>query len=344
MTVAENRSPLSFGDEITAERRKSEFALATITAAGGTQSVLSLVVPREWTRISQQARLPGQRHGWEELACFVASNQASLHVFQCVQRHEVDLRDWLEYQAGLLAITLAAEQTGDTEFGQMVHAFGTTAEGERVRIAVVADGPAIFLLTGRAAKSEPPSTDSVLGLAAASFLFQKHSGRKTRETLKSYSDARLAFSLLYPESWTVTGRLDADGRSVADFRILGGSDLLGYIRVAGPTSSPGSQRELREVFEATLQELKSSGVAVERLDPIPPGRHGGERERWLGTCRLPTGTGQVALLFRKAAAGWITAVMLSPGSQSNAVAWMRAKRFYEILTATLTGPPTTKRS
>lgn len=325
---------LSFGEEIPKTRRETDFVAVTIRVEAPAETVFSIVVSKTWKRIPPPPAAPGDRSGWRALDGFAPSNTATIQLFQVSEPYEVNLKDWLEYQASLLSLSLTALQYAETERGPLVHAAGTM-DRDRVRVLVCADGPNIFVLVGRAARSERPEMDAVLGLAAASFLFRKHSGVVSREKLDLYIDNHKIFRLLHPESWKPEPRPeDRSHRVAVDFRIAAAGDTAGYIGVTADTAS-AKRAELKTVFENTIQELASAGITVEKLEAIPAGPGGGDRERWLGDCKLPSGRGQVALLFRRGEIGWLTAVMLAPEKTANPMAWMRAKRFYEILTMTL---------
>jgi hypothetical protein len=202
--------------------------------------------------------------------------------------------------------------------------------GDRFRLVACGDGPDLFFLVGRAAAAEPPKTSEILGLIAASFFFDQHTGRTTREKLHLYVDESKKFQLIYPESWTVE-----PGAEEVDFRVTGNNDTLAYVHITLDTEKPLDAAGLRAVIENAIAELEQANLAIEKLEPIPAGPNGGEGERWAGVCRLPASKGQVYLLFRTVEAGGLRAVVMTPERDLNPMIWMRGNRFYEILCATL---------
>jgi hypothetical protein len=118
--VIETSQRLSFGEEITEAERKSTFALVRVPAHESPGTVLSMAIPKTWKQIPEIA--PSRRPGWLELVSYAPSNSASAHVFQARQEYEVDLNDWVRYQAQLLSMTLTASQLGATKYGEVVHA------------------------------------------------------------------------------------------------------------------------------------------------------------------------------------------------------------------------------
>src|SRR5581483_1925722 len=202
--MAERR--LSFGDEISPERRKRDFGAVTIHALAPARSAFSIIVPHGWTHIPPRPREPQDRPGWRALDAFTPRKTVTVQLFQVEEPYEVNLQDWLEYQASLFSLELTSLEHGETEFGPLIHAAGAMPDGDRLRIVVAADGGQVFVLLARAAQKEPSDTDAVLGLIAASFLFQRHSGAVSREHLKAYAGPHDSFRLLYPASWKVEAR------------------------------------------------------------------------------------------------------------------------------------------
>lgn len=203
-------------------------------------------------------------------------------------------------------------------------------------MVVCGDGPDLVWMVGRQGPGAPPDSEEVLGLAAASFQFAHHSGAKTREALRLYKDAGGLFQVSYPQSWTVeTNRNLLPDKSGADFRITAASDTAAYVRVEGDRRHAPDQTGQRRVFEIAVEQVEESGIEIQKLEPIPAGKGGGEKERWAGECKLKSGPGQIALLFRRGAGSWLAATMISPAKEINPFAWMRAKRFYEIIAASL---------
>jgi hypothetical protein len=319
---------LSYGEEITEPERKSAFVLVRLSAHGSPGTVLSMAIPRTWKQIPEIA--PSARPGWLELVSYAPSNSASAHVFQARQEYEVDLTDWVRYQAQLLSMTLRASRLGGTKYGEVVHAAATGKDGDRFRLVACGDGQNLFFFVGRAAAAEPPETGEILGLIAASFFFEQHSGRTTREDLLPYVDASKKFQLVYPVSWTVE-----PGAGKVDFRVVGNNDTMGYVHVVLDTEKLRHASGLRDVLQDAITEVEQANIAIETLKPIPAGPNGGESERWVGTCDFPAGKGQLYLLLRNAGTGWIRATVMTPDRDLNPMMWMRGNRFYEILCGTL---------
>jgi hypothetical protein len=326
---------LSFGREIGDAERVATFAVVRIAAFESPETTLSMAIPKTWKALPNSE---SRRPGWIELKSFIGSDSVSAHVFQSRQEYEVDLRDWLEYQAGLLSMTLTALEPGKTEYGPMLHAAATGKDGDRFRLVVAGDGPDLFFQMGRAAAGEPAKTDEILGLIAASFFFETHTGRVTREDVNVYVAGNRKYQLAYPSSWNVEPR--ADKPAAVDFRVASPDDTLAYASVALDAGKPQGAAGLRASLENAISELEDVGVTIQKLERIPADEYGGVDERWRGTAQFPAGQGQVMFLFRKGDPGWISAILVAPSKDRNPLLWMRARRFYEFLSETLESPAT----
>lgn len=317
---------LSFGEGISDGERKAAFAVARISAHELPGTVLTLALPKEWR---QAGSVPAADTESRILAAFGASESIGVQVLQIHQEFEIDLRDWLQYQAERLGMKLDAIELAATTYGDVVHAAGAGKDGGRFRLVVCGDGPELFFLIGHRGPGDSPETDAVLGLTAASFLFEQHSGRKTREQLLTYVDRRLGFEVVAPKSWSVEP--DAEG---VDFRVAGEGDTLAYAHVVADANKAASAGVAALLGDA-IAEFERAKLTLEKLEPIPGDPAGGDRERWAGACELPKGQGQVLLLFRRVPHAWLRATVLTRNREGNPLLWMRGNRCYEIVCATL---------
>jgi hypothetical protein len=268
----------------------------------------------------------------------MANPETSVQALATSLPYEVNLIDWLEFQAHLQGFVISEVTSGDTAFGQTVHAAGRGGDGACLRLLAKGNGPHVVLLVGRMPADESAMCWETLGLAAASFEFSGPCNLKTREPLEAFTDRDGLFRVLYPKSWSFdTEDSLRPQKAGANFRTVTESETTAYLRVEADARISLDATGMEQLFQLTLAEAGEAGVRVKQLDPLPPGNGGRERERWLGECMLPSGPGQIALLFRPGPFCWFSAVMLCPDRARNPLAWMRAKRFYEIAVASL-GP------
>jgi len=266
----------------------------------------------------------------------MANPEISVQVLATALPYEVNLADWLEFQAHLHGFAISDLISGDTAFGQAVHAVGRGGDGARLRLLAKGNGPHVTLLMARMPANESEMCWETLGLAAASFEFSGPCNLKTREPLEEFTDRDGLFRVRYPKSWSFDTE---DGlrphKAGVNFRIVTESETTAYLRVEADARISLDATGMEQLFQLTLSEVGEAGVTVKELDPLPPGQGGADKERWLGECMLPSGPGQMALLFRPGPFCWFSAVMLCPDKTRNPLAWMRAKRFYEIAVASL---------
>ncbi len=164
-------------------------------------------------------------------------------------------------------------------------------------------------------------------MTARSLIFEKHSGRNTREELETYVDQSGKFQLVYPKSWTVEPR---EGEQPAvDFRIADSENTLAYAHVVTDSESGIGLAGVRSAIENARAEAKEAGVEIGDLDKLSAGSS--EIERLSGPAHTPAGDGQVFLAIRDG----VRAVVLSPTRDRNPLIWMRAKRFFELICMSL---------
>ena len=330
---------ISFGDAIPDKSLGSAFGSISFTPPADPDLSSRVVLPRNWAQVANLPAPPLQADAFSLLAAYRESDEISVQVFATLLRFEVNLIDWLEFLAHRQGFTLLNVKSAETESGQTVHGVARAGDGAFLRFLTKGNGPKVVLLLGRAPFAAPDSVKEILGLAAASFEFTHLHRQKTRELLEVFTDAGGLFQVLHPSSWSHdTEDSLRPAKGGVNFRLTSDTDTLAYLRVAADTRIPPTESGMEQVFLLTVQEVEESGVVVDRLDPVPGGTLAKPKERWVGTCTLPSGKGEVALLFRRAPFGWLSAVMLCPGKTVNPVAWMRAKRAYEMVVASLSVP------
>ncbi len=116
---------LSFGETIGAARRKAEFGMHTVLPFGGHALSFRIAVPRDWKVLPPGPPNPELALG----AAIAKSDSLNIAAFIARQEHEVNLRDWLEYRCHQRRIAIGELQSGETGYGQMIHASGSDRDG-----------------------------------------------------------------------------------------------------------------------------------------------------------------------------------------------------------------------
>jgi len=327
---------ITFGKRISEQRLRSDFVSVRVEPPHQFGPKCRLVIPKAWkqAQIEQARQLAVDR--FTILAAFSQSDDVGVQVLATLMPWEVNLVDWLEYQAHIRQIALHSIQSAETEWGQTVHAVGLEDDKAFLRIIVAGDGRQLVLLIGRMPLSASEAVAETLGLAAASLDFPAHSGKTTRESLVEYNDEGSLFQVIHPSSWTCQA-LDTlrPAKSGADFRITNERDTLAYLRIAGDTRPDRNNTGLEELYRSTLDELKQADIMVHGLERVRPSSTKIVEQRWVGGCAVPSGEGQLAFLLRLGSKAWLSAVLVCPAKTVNPHAWMRGKRAFEIACATL---------
>jgi len=183
--------------------------------------------------------------------------------------------------------------------------------------------------------------DKQLDLAAASFLMTAHSGATTREPIEIFQNADGLFVCAYPGSWQVQVLDEAlPEKAAVDIRLPGESDTLAYERVEAYRSIGGDEDGFAILNRTMREELADADVHAGDIELMPEDVEVNTlQQRWVGDCRLPSGDGTLAAVFRRGRDVWLSGVMLCPNKEANPLAWMRGKRVFEIMVASLEQPP-----
>jgi hypothetical protein len=332
--MEDSKQGISFGDGVSLAVRRSGFAIVTIQPKDADDLRFKLALPKRWKEYPGVAfRAVGP---WRTLSSFAGSDKASVTILQTSLPYEVNLRDWMEFQCFKFGFEIGSMENRQADRIEEIHVVGRTHEGEHLRMVMMADGPRILWMIGMCPASLATPYQESFGLGAASLQIVGHSGKTTREELIRYKESAGHFEMLYPASWTPAPlKALLPAKVGVDFRLVEEGEMLAYVRVESDSRYPEGEEGLRKVFELAIQEVEESGIKVHSMEPVPPSALAGERERWVGECQVPTGLGQIALLFRRAPEAWLNATMIAPDKTLNPLAWMRGKRFFEIAVASL---------
>jgi hypothetical protein len=325
---------ISFGEGIPPQMRSADFAMVQAPARSGRPLGFKLALPRDWKEVPSPP--PGQNDDMSVAATFAASNDVNVIVMQTRIPFEINLTDWLEYQCHLRSFKIDKLQTEHAQNGTEVQAAAHTADGDLLRMAIVGDGDRVLWLIGRTIARLAVEYEETLGLAAASIRILSYGGKDTREPLNTYQDAASGIRLLYPASWQPDPlKQELANKSATDFRLIEGRETIAYLRVEIDFTLGPGKPALNQLLRTSVAEIEESGIKIRPLEPIPIQAAADMEERWLGSCDLPGGPGQVAMLFRRGTQCWLAAILISPDKTVNPTGWMRGKRFFEIAVATL---------
>jgi len=338
--MAEQPPEICFGDGISDSALAAEYGSVSAKPPQRPELAFQIVLPKTWISPTDVETPALEFDKLSVLAAFAESPQVYVQVLGTILPWEVNLVDWLEYQAHLGEHTLTAVQSGRTDFGQMVHAEADAADGSKLRIMTTGDGPHVVMLVGRMPPDAPPRVKETLGLAAASFLFKSHSGKTTREPLKKYADKDGMFQLTHPESWACEP-LDAlrPDKAGVDLRATSEEDTVAFLRVEADKRIARSEFGFKRAYESIIDELIDTGIEPADMELVSSDEEMKRFQRYLGVAVLPEREGTLALLLRPAERAWLISALVCPAKTDNPYGWMRGKRAYELLVASLSEPP-----
>jgi hypothetical protein len=144
------------------------------------------------------------------------------------------------------------------------------------------------------------------------------------------------FKFLYPKSWSLRP-IPAPSPSISavEIKIKSETDTIAYLRVHSDSSIPAGDDGKEKIKQQLTEHLAGVGVPTSNLQPIAPPAEKRGMMRFAGTGPLPEGEGLVAAAMQPAKIGWLVVLLVSPGRNMNPLAWLRAKRAFEIVTASL---------
>ncbi len=315
--------------------------LVRMTPFGQERLAYSLVLTRGWVTEEDLGEQPAGIGRLARVGLFAerpGPEAAAVQILVSFLPLEIDVRDWVEYQAAQFGARLASVRSLQFACGPVVDAGGLAGEGWNqyvVRVIGHADGGRIFLVVALAPERRYPQLRRDVAIATNSFKLLRPTGSPQLEQLLDVALGDPAFRVAYPASWVsreVTEKVR--GKAGVDLLLAGPDDrLLAYLRVKaiGPAAGETSPEALKRTATEELAEadvylaggwapdnspgvegiagLESAHVAGGRLNEAPV-------ELRLGLVR------RGPLLF--------AVTLVSAPRASDALLWMRSKRAYEI--------------
>jgi hypothetical protein len=333
--MSDDPFPISFGEAVPEEVLRDVFTTITYIPPVAPELSFQIILPQDWTQATGVEMSPLGAGTFSQVAVFSGGEEIAVQVLATLIRYEVDLVDWLGLQAEQMGLTLFNVVSGQTPYGQAVHAVGRSDNGAHLRLLTMGNGASVVLLIAGTPAHPPEVLRETLGVAAASFQFTAPCTQQTREPVAVFTDSGNLFRFLCPESWSLQP-LDAlrPVKAGLDCRIANENNLIAYLRIEADTRYPRDGAGLPQMVALTFQEITETGINIQEIQVVS-NSEAGLPEQWLGTCQVGEGTAQVALLLRPAANCWLGVYALFPNRDSDPWGWLRGKRAYDLAVATL---------
>jgi hypothetical protein len=333
--MSDDPTPISFGESVPEEVVRDHFVTVRHDSTAAPELSFRIVLPQDWTQVTAAVMSPLEAGSFSQVAVFSGGEEIAIHVLATLIRYEVDLLDWLALHSEQMGFTLLNAVSGQTPYGQAVHAVGRSNTGAHLRLLTMGNGASVVLLIGGIPDGAPEEIRETLGGAAASFEFTAPCTQQTREPVALFTDSANLFRFLCPESWSLEP-LDAlrPVKAGLDCRIANENNLIAYMRIEADTRYPRDGAGLPQMVALTFQEITETGILINEIQVVS-NSEAGLPEQWLGTCQVGEATAQVALLLRPAATCWLGVYALYPNRDQDPWGWLRGKRAYEMAVATL---------
>jgi hypothetical protein len=331
-----DRDAISFGKLIPETTLRAQYTSVTIASLSSPSHGCRIVLPRSAAHAANVEIQSIQKGSLSVIAGYQLTPNVFVQISGTIIEFEINLVDWLDFELQRRGGSLEAVQALVDPNGQVVHG-NTQGPGPfRGRVAVKSNGCNIILLAGRMPNDAEADIVETLGLAAASLDLTSPLHQQLIEPLSLYRDQNANFQFLYPKSWSikvVSPRPPSIG--AVEIKITNQMDTVSYLRVHFDSSVVAGEPKNEKMKKQLIEELKNVSVVVSELQQLAPLPERVGMARFSGVVKLPTGEGMVALATQATNEGCFGVVLVSPGRIMNPLAWMRAKRSFEIVTGSL---------
>ncbi len=327
---------ISFGKRITDGALRAQYTSVTVAARGSPPHGCRIILPKSAIRASNVESQPIRKGLLSLVAGFQVTPTVLVQVLGTVIEFEVNLVDWLGFEMERRGAKIEALRASVDANGQVVHANVQGPGPTRGRVAIKSNGPNVILLAGQMPEDAAAGPVEILGLAAASLDLTSPLHQRLMEPLVKHEDPKAHFSFLYPKSWSATSLAPPSPQiGAVEIRVASKTDTLAYIRVHSDASIAPGEVGRERIKNQLIAQIEGAGVKISSLEALAPLPEKGALTRFAGEAKLPKGDALVAVAIQPAKEGWMGAMLISPGRGMNPLAWMRAKRAFEIVTASL---------
>ncbi len=327
---------ISYGARISKAALQSQYASVMVPAPGSPSHGCRIVLPKSAARASNVEPQPIKKGALAVIAGFQVTPAVLVQISGTIIEFEINLADWLKFELQSRGIELDLVSSKIDPNGQVVHGNTTGPTGFRGRVVARNNGPNILLLASQMPENAEAGVIETIGLAAASLDLTAPLHRQLMEPLAPAQDQKPSFRFQYPKSWTIK-QADAASPSISalEIKITSQTDTVAYLRAHYDSNVISGESKIGIMKDRLIKQLTEAGVAVGEMAPLAPLAEKPAMSRFAGPARMPNGEGMAAVAVQPVATGWLGVILISPGRKMNPLAWLRAKRCFEIVTATL---------
>ncbi|HEY3853925.1 MAG TPA: hypothetical protein VGO67_06000 [Verrucomicrobiae bacterium] len=328
--------PISFGKRISEKAIAAQFAPVALTPPGYPSLACRVTVPKSAARAAEANPPAVRKNQLSAVAGFLITPEVQLQIHATILEFEVLLADWLRLEVERRGGKVDTVQAAHDANGQVIHA-NTLGPGTfKGRFAARSNGPHVILLAGQRPAEAQAGLVETLGLAAASLELAAPLGQPLIESTATYHDPKARFKFVYPKSWVArTMAPPSASIDAVEVKIASRNETVAYLRVHSDTSMPGAADGQEKIKQQLLDQLKRAGIEVSNLKALAPFPEKPGLARFAGPAKLSKGAGRVAFALQSDKERWMAVLMVSPARQKNAQSWMRARRAFQMVCASL---------
>ena len=305
----------------------------------------SLILPKGWIT---EEDLGEQNDGIGRLvriglfASHVGPDTTVVQVFYSRVPFEIDVRDWLEYEAAKFGTRLSYCQALDFAVGPVVDAgglYGPPSSEQVVRLVAHADAARIFLVNAMTPRTSYPAQQRNFAIATNSFKLLLPSGSTQLEQWLDTTGGKPAFHVAYPATWTSRPvEKQVPGKSGTDLLLVKDEQLAAYTRVKAIDTVQAGEISSTDALQTAAEELQEAGIVLasswqEDNDPSLR-RVEGLAAAYLAAGQMGGNTVDLRFGLVKRGNLLFSVTLISVQKNENPILWMRSKRAYEIALAT----------
>lgn len=354
-----NDTLIPFENLVSDEELHTRYGSVTVTPNVASDWAFRLVLPRDWIQDPSTSTVAPAIGQLAQLGLFAAQDHTvrpvGVQVWGTLIPFEVNLVDWLQIYIDQNSMDLIEKHILEFAVGPVVDSLVAHLHGSQrmlTRLTASSDSDHVYLVAGMAAERVYKSFARTLGLAAVSFYPLQKTGSDFMENMAIYQDPARRMWFQYPNSWNIESLKTSPLVSAVALRLQSSAELLAYLRVqtvVGKRDYPA-----QAWLEPIRKDLAAANVNLVSLDSVLSERDAPSK-LWAGEAEINDTHIQCVIaikpMIRRANEGNVAvgqtgadelsgfaSVLLCPLRQRQPLLWMRSKRAFEIVQATLRAP------
>lgn len=320
--------------------------LVRFTPNNDASLAFSLVLPKNWAVVKDLGPQPVGVGDLTKIGLFTETplgpSAANLQVFVSRVPFEINLRDWIDYQAEKFGTRIVSAGEYQFALGKVVDAgglYGPPGAQQVVRLVAHSDSGRILTVVAAVAEPRYGALQKDIAIAVTSFKLLTPSGSESLEPWLKTTVSNPDFSVGHPASWIarqVQKRLP--GKSGLDIVLMKDQQMMAYLRVKAMMEEVAAKDSTGSKLRTANEEIAEAGIKLtaEWKKDADPGVNAISEVSGALIAEGSLNASPVELRFALAHRGrlWFAVTSVSVVKTIDRILWMRSKRAYEIALAT----------